>query len=312
MIYFQLQSGGMINQLMNIELAVGIAHESKSEIIVYSNNDEHLYSKYLNVRNFLTPTDSLALGSRPDKNISVHSNIVSHGYWKCSDGKDEEWFAEGRVNINTAQDMHVVVAFGWYSRFFFNRSVELDLALSKVVFKEDYYQFSEMVANYLGDFVGGHVRLLDHITLSKINEGSLVDGVGKLIESNLPVVLCTDEIGHKMIQNNKDKVILLDDIILKEFKKEFWQLPQHGDGALAIVSNIIMHSSKKFIGTFGSTYSSYIQRNRNQKGLNETWSYWGRKDDVLYSPFSWNGVELDNAKKAWQREWPESKLAIGV
>ncbi len=297
---------------MNIELAVGISHESGSEVIGYSNNDEHLYSKYFNVRDFIIGNDAVVLGHRPDAKFSTYSNIVSKNYWKCSEGENEEYFAEGREPIGMEKEMHIKVAFGWYSRFFFNRSAELDSALSKVAFKEEYYQFSESVVKYLGDFAGGHVRLLDHTEISRINSEKFSDGLKRLCDSNLPVVLCTDEAHHQMIQNKKDHFVLLDDIVLKEFEKDFRQLYQHGESALAIVSNIIMHSSKQFVGTFGSTYSAYIQRNRNQNGLDETWSFWGREDDTPRQPFSWNGVDLDNVKKAWQREWSESKLCFAV
>jgi energy-coupling factor transporter ATP-binding protein EcfA2 len=49
--------------------------------------------------------------------------------------EDELAFAEGRQRLPLDKELHVKLTLGWYSRFFYDRSPELNKALSSVKFK---------------------------------------------------------------------------------------------------------------------------------------------------------------------------------
>jgi hypothetical protein len=67
-----------------------------------------------------------------------------------------------------------------------------------------------------------------------------------------------------------------------------------------------MHEADNFVGTSGSTYSAYIHRNRNQRGI-ETWDFFDDPPKAEGVPYSWLCYPLDPGRKMWWREWPESR-----
>ena len=67
-----------------------------------------------------------------------------------------------------------------------------------------------------------------------------------------------------------------------------------------------MHDSINFVGKSGTTYTSYIQRCRNQKGI-ETWDFFDNPPKANGSPYSWVDYPLQTDLKMWWREWKESK-----
>ena len=122
----------------------------------------------------------------------------------------------------------------------------------------------------------------------------------------MPIVLSTCEPGHKMVQDNKHRFILLDEYIVNNFAEDFKALPFQDEVVFGLICNLVMHDSINFVGTSGSTFSAYIHRNRNQKGI-ETWDFFDNPPKAVGSPYSWNDYDLDKGRKMWWREWPESK-----
>jgi hypothetical protein len=126
-------------------------------------------------------------------------------------------------------------------------------------------------------------------------------------KNNLQIVVSTCQPGHKMVQDNKHRFILLDEYIVDNFKDEFMSLPFQDEVVFGLICNLVLHDSANFVGTSGSTYTAYIHRSRNQKNI-ETWDFFDNPPTAIGYPYSWNNYPLDLGRKMWWREWSESKV----
>ncbi len=343
LLFFKMHNPtGMINQVMSVELAVGLAHETNRSIIMnyISNSGDRLNSFRVPIytpnqlynpqrSNFCStdqfpsifdlldvPVDMILIDEDINKFPQEHlsySNIMTDYYYSNSDvvSDNELSFAEGRTKLflEEGKNVHLKNTLGWYSRFFFNRSQALDLQLSKVKFKKEYQDFADMVAESLGDFQGIHLRLSDHRkVMFEAKEITYIEGLNSLEKNGLPIVICTDEPSDPMVQNNKYRTILLDEYIVNEFGNQFKQLTFSDEITFGLISMLVMEKSKYFIGTSGSTYTAYIQRKRNQQSLSMPWEFLDNPNKSHSGPYSWNNYDLDQMKKMFWREWDESKL----
>lgn len=335
-VYFKLYNAGMINQLMSLEIATGIMAATGSQIVLYGIHSERekpiFSSATLNnqhrkdaLKNFATPSI--------DKIVNIDKSIIlidqdvqvfvgedysidemvhtSYCSFSKSDSKKESHFAENRSRIDFSKNVNIRGTLGWYSRFFYDRSTEIDLAISKLTFKDEYLNFAKMVSESIGEFQGMHLRLSDlseYIFSTSLE--MFEDGLKKLEKNNMKMVLCTDEPMSHYVLKNKDKYLLIDEYILSNYLKEFLQLEYHDEVILGLICMLVMTDAKFFIGTSGSTYTGYIQRVRNQKGLSQPWSFFDNPQYTQDGPYSWNGSPLQGGQKMFWREWPESKLRV--
>lgn len=340
-LFFELWNPtGMINQVMSLELAIGLAHESKKEVVVHYvstdgaeglnsnsipiytpsrlyNNQRKLFineKKHSHISDILDWNLDMVL---IDKKINkfkdesfVIDNLTENYYYSNNKNQSqlENSFAENRLKLDLGNNVHLKGTLSWYSRFFFNRSISLDKELSFVKFKKEYYDFADLVCKSLGDFVGGHLRLSDHIHMFNTEDYMFASGLNLLESYQLPIVISTDEPSNIIVDSKKHRFILLDEYIINNFAEEFYKLSVQDEVVFGLLCNLIMSKSLYFIGTSGSTYTGYIQRLRNQNNLNETWSFWDNPKDISTGPYSWNGYNLHNSRKRWWREWPESRL----
>jgi len=338
MFYYKLYNpAGLINQLMSIELAVGIQYITKNDICIYnvgngSNGNEAIFSasknfnkrKFVNNDNFFTinkilewnTKDRFAFVKRNELNIkqpTVEIENLMLYYFDFLSQEDIE-FAEGRQRIEFTDNMHIKNTLGWYSRFFNNRPKDLDDILRSVRFKPEYYELSKIIANSLGNFNGLHLRLTDHIPQRVSTTVEMFDGAIEKINNNQPLVLCSDDINNDVIKQSKYNFIYLDQYILDNFGKEFASFQYNDEVSFGILNNLVMHYSDKFIGTIGSTYSGYIQRSMNQTKDIE-WLWFDYIDNPIYEEsgtgkYSWNSSKkLYTIDKQWFREWKESRLS---
>lgn len=339
-IFFQLYNPtGMINQVMSLELAVGLAHETKKDLIVHyvSNTGDDLYnsrnvpiftpSRWHNEqrKNFTNPDQFphlLDLMNFNENLTFIDTKIdffkqeefviddTLSGYYYSTENEvseNEFLFAEGRQRIPLDKNVHLKKTLGWYSRFFYNRSPELDNALKSVRFKDVYVDLAKKISNSLGSFQGMHLRLSDHIKMFNTTQDMFESWLDIYENNRLPIVVSTCEPGNKMIQDNKHRFILLDEYIVNNFRDDFMSLPFQDEVIFGLICNLVLHDSVNFVGTSGSTYSGYIHRVRNQRGV-ETWDFFDNPPKATALPYSWNGYPLDNGRKMWWREWKESKL----
>ncbi len=329
----------MINQVMSLELAVGLAHETKKDLIVHyvSNAGDDLYnsrnvpiftpSRWHNEqrKDFTNPDqfphlldlinfneDLTFIDTKIDffKQEEFVIDDTLNGYYYSNENEiseNELLFAEGRQRIPLDKNLHLKKTLGWYSRFFYNRSQELDNALKSVKFKDVYVDLAKKISNSLGSFQGMHLRLSDHIKMFDTTQGMFESWLSIYENNKLPIVVSTCEPGNKMIQDNKHRFILLDEYIVNNFRDDFMSLPFQDEVVFGLICNLVLHDSVNFVGTSGSTYSAYIHRVRNQKGI-ETWDFFDNPPKAIGSPYSWNGYPLEGGRKMWWREWQESKL----
>lgn len=339
-IFFQLYNPtGMINQVMSLELAIGLAHETKKDLIVHyvSNAGDDLYnsrnvpiftpSRWHNEqrKDFTNPDqfphlldlinfneDLTFIDTKIDffKQEEFVIDDTLNGYYYSNENEiseNELLFAEGRQRIPLDKNLHLKKTLGWYSRFFYNRSQELDNALKSVKFKDVYVDLAKKISNSLGSFQGMHLRLSDHIKMFDTTQGMFESWLSIYENNKLPIVVSTCEPGNKMIQDNKHRFILLDEYIVNNFRDDFMSLPFQDEVVFGLICNLVLHDSVNFVGTSGSTYSAYIHRVRNQRGI-ETWDFFDNPPKAIGSPYSWNGYPLEGGRKMWWREWQESKL----
>jgi hypothetical protein len=338
-IFFQLYNPtGMINQVMSLEIAVGISHETKRPLTVHyvSNSGDDLYdnrqvpiftpSRWYNSQRegFTNPdqfphlldilefdADLTIIDQKIEKfkqEEFVIEDMLNNYYFstKPEVSEDELAFAEGRTRIPLDKPIHIKKTLGWYSRFFYDRSPELNKAISSVRFKQVYVDLAKKISASLGDFQGMHLRLSDHVRMFETTQGMFEDWLNRFEQNNLPIVVSTCEPGHKMIQDNKHRFILLDEYIVNNFRDDFLSLPYQDEVIFGLICNLVLHDSVNFVGTSGSTYSAYIHRIRHQKGI-ETWDFFDNPPKAEGKPYSWNNYPLDLGRKMWWREWEESK-----
>lgn len=330
---------GMINQIMSLELAVGLAHETKKTLVVHyvSNNGDNLYnfrtvpiftpSKWYNKNreNFTNPDqfphlldlvnfnqDLIFIDQKIDffkqQEFMVEDMLSGYYYSKEDSISDDELqFAEGRQRLPLDKVLHIKKTLGWYSRFFYNRDNALDNVLGSVKFKPVYYELAKKISDSLGAFQGMHLRLSDHVRMFETTQGMFESWLNKFEQNSLPIVLSTCEPGHKMVEDNKHRVIMLDEYIVNNFRDEFMALPFQDEVVFGLICNLVLHDSINFVGTSGSTYTAYIHRVRHQRGI-ETWDFFDNPQKANGVPYSWNQYPLDLGRKMWWREWSESKL----
>lgn len=339
MIYYKLYNpAGLINQLMSIELAVGIKEITGSDITIYNvlngqDRSTPIYSasrEHNKRNNLLENSQSFIISdilNWKDKDSYIiseekeyflgedYKNIENLMHYYCDLNNDPEDldFSEGRSKISLSDNMHIKTTLGWYSRFFNNRTKEFDKAISSVKFLPEYYQLAEQVATSLGEFNGAHLRLTDHVSqLVNTNQEMFDAGISK-IDDGKKIVICTDQPETELLKNNSKDFILLDDYILNNFYDSFMQFKYRDEVSFGILNNLVMHYSKKFVGTIGSTYSSYIHRGMNQKS-DIDWNWFDYLENPIYQEFSkgkysWNGLDrLEKYNKQWFREWKESRI----
>lgn len=343
-IFYQLyQPCGLFNQITSLETAVGLASRYKKQLVFhninnppspeYDNNRVAIYSanyafnKRDNVidSNVFPNIADLVDWENKDCNILIDDKVdiftyedlridnLMEYYSVKSDAylEDEDYFSEGRkrLNLNNHNNIHLRKTLGYYSRFFFDRELELDKSLFSVKFKPEYYQLAEKIAASIGSFTGAHFRLADHKPMFNPDENILDLGISQ-IDMGLPIVLCTDQPESEVIQKSSYNYLLLDRYILDNFYKEFREFKFKEEVSFGILNNLVMHYSQEFIGSPGSTYTGYIHRGLNQK-RDIQWRVFGEEEFSQNGPYSWNGYNLkDTMTKQWWKEWKESRLDI--
>jgi hypothetical protein len=336
-IFFQLYNPcGLFNQITSVELGVGLSEITGRQLVwhninnppnpkfngkrvaIYSANYEYndrgkkielgVFPKITELMNWKNKEDNVFIDDIVDVFSYDTDNIENLMRYYYSDKENLE-FSEGRslLSLDNEKDWDIRKTLGYYSRFFNNRSEQLNNAISSVRFKDEYYQISEKIAKSIGDFNGAHLRLADHKPMINTTAESFNQGLSKM-SGSLPIVLSTDEPHSSVIKNSDYRVLLLDRYILNNFYEDFKTLPFKEEVSFGIINNLVMHHSKDFIGTPGSTYTGYIHRNLNQKS-NIGFKLFCEEEHKKNGSYSWNGYNnKDTFTKQWWREWEESKI----
>ena len=333
-ILWKIHNAGLINQLMSIEIGSSIAFLENKHIIFSNYSSQHYNNIYMPIskttskeelKQFYDP-NIFQLINIPKScffdlnenvvfdNFETHENIIG-SYYKCNDGDNENFFSESRKQIKLDKNKNNYfngINLAFYSRFFFNRPKALDLFLSELKFKNEYINLAEKISNQLKDFVSIHFRLTDHSKKYPSNKENRIKYFNNIKEKNKNIVFCTDDV-ETIKSEFKDKCSFIDEIILFDFKSDFLNLEFHNNIVLGLISLLTMSYSDYFIGTPGSTFSSYIHRLRYLKNKENCFLYMDsfyNNNYINSGPYSWNGFDCHTETKNWWMEWPECKLNI--
>lgn len=333
-IVWKLHKAGLVNQLMSLELACGIAFMEKSQLVV-TNFTGFRYGSIFTASRINEQKQKIIANDKPnlfnlinmpnDLDYKLENDFVPtmakefdntiQYYYKCSDGKNENYFAENRPRLilDPLKHAHFISNnLGFYSRYFFSRTKELDRMFSQIKFKEQYVNLSNLISEQLGKFSGIHIRLTDHTHFYGGTAQKRREAIEKLKNYELPIVVSTDD--PDTIKNELgSEVILLDDIICKFFADHFVNLPFHDETVFGLICLLTLSNAQNFIGTPASTFSSLIHRIRMFKGFLNIFQDLSheknKKNSSETCPFSWNSLDMHTNVKNWYREWPEAKLS---
>lgn len=324
-IYYKFYSNGLFNQVMSIEIAVGIQALTNKQIVLHG-ADRHIFtpSNYFknnkkifinDILDWKNKNNFIFINEQIDKfshEIKVIENIQNY-YYSCYPTNDEteKYFADGRIKLDQNLSFyHLKTTLAQYSRFFYNRSPLLDFYLKSVRFKPEYYIMAHNITKSIGNFNGMHLRITDHAKLMfNVTDDMFKKGLD-YFDNDIPMVICTDNSNSHLFKYIKNSYIILDDYILKNFIKDLVDLNMDNDVSLGLLSNLVMHNASKFAGTPGSTFTAYIQRNRIQNNLKEDFFMIGEDQYASSGPFSWNNIPLSFEGKNWWREWKESYIGL--
>jgi hypothetical protein len=322
-IYFELYPAGLINQLISLELAVGLSYETKMNTVIYNiPKDLFTLSKYFtkqNNKNIMDLIDwkdkdnfkKIYIDEKSDINlIKTVDNLQKFYFIKNNNNINENFFAgdRERLFIDSNKDINLKQTLIWYSRFFYEKNDGLKNCLRSIKFKKEYYELSKNIINSLGKFNGAHVRLTDHIVrMFSISQNDIDEGFNK-INNGLPVAISTDDDAHPFLNKINNNFFILDRYIMNNFMKDLIDNDFDNDISLAILCNIVLHHSEDFIGSAGSTFTGYIQRNRINNQKTASWKVFGEPDFISQGPYSWNNFYRGDIERSWWREWEECIL----
>ena len=183
-LFFQLYNPtGLINQVMSLELATGLSHELnipatvhyaqyKADPNLYNTNSIAIFtpSRFFNKQRegFTNPDqfphllDLLDFDQnlifinekidRFEQEEFLVEDLLNNFYYSNTNSvsDDEIAFAEGRQKLPLNTTLHLKLTLGWYSRFFYKRSPQLNKAISSVTFKNQYQDLSNKISKTLG------------------------------------------------------------------------------------------------------------------------------------------------------------------
>lgn len=314
---FKLHNGGLFNQIISLEIAMGIKYLLNSEMVIHNviPLSSHSYSwenKQIYIYDLIENIDVLFNNNFIKNNYEYQTVIPSlMNRYIAVNNESDDFFAEGREQLifDSNKFYYIKNTLSYYSIMFCNRNNQIDTFIQNVKFKKEYIELANIISKSLGDFVGLHVRLTDFSNqIYSIKEEEISHAYLLLLDNNLPIVLATDDCKSKKIKLINNKCINLENYIKTNFLKDFKNLPIVNDIVFDLIVLLVLINSKNFIGTIGSTYSGYIHRAVNQsKNGNHQFYNMGDFQNTNGTPYSWNSYDkIPIGKKLWWREWKES------
>lgn len=337
-IYYRLWNpAGLFNQVLSLETAIGLQHKTNADVILYNvSNDakdykmsspnyyDLRYSDMISLPQQITIDDIFSWNSK-DRFTIMHGMIpdmlenkekynISNFFLVDKDKDKDNWtkFASNRSPLFLSNnEMNFTNTLISYSYFFYHRDAGLDSAIGSLSANDEYLSLAKKIAESLGEFDGIHLRLTDFpIYIYKVTDAMFNEAIESL-DSGRKIVISTDDTNNKILNNLNKPVIFLDQYIYENFFDEFKALPFNDKVIFGLINNLVMHYSKDFIGTPGSTYTSYIQKGRVNKGLEPSWKFFGDLHYKKTDLYSWINYPIADGAKCWWREWEECLLIKG-
>jgi len=341
MIAARLWSTGMINQLMSLEIAVGLSTLLNKPVRLYNLWDQYdpigvsspVFYRYRNRLPELIGTDRVNRIHQildwdnenwilEDKNINEDIYdyqtvcLFQKHYVNCQPSmhgnEDEFRNGHGLLELDPSVNYNFINMISFYCRFFFNRTSNIDHSLKKIQWKQPYVDLANDIARDLGTFAALHLRDTDNHRTIRIQKDHFESGINKISEHGLPIVLATDNPGDDKVTSYSNRFTLMEDIIREGWAQRFRELPYHDEVVMGLITNLVLSHASEFIGTPGSTFTAYIHRQQHHRGRC-TWSFFdgdissdhnSLNNTSTRSPGKYSWVEYPT-QPTWWREWPE-------
>lgn len=245
-------------------------------------------------------------------------------------------FANGRTRYvrvpDVDGDVHVagrpLVFYSYFAHATGARRRAMLDAVEQVRPRTEYLELAERVAADLGDFNLAHVRRSD-LTVGIPAYGELAPvAIADALAANLPtdtplVVATEDDPDSELFDPFRERfseLVFLSQLLLVDHAESFASLPATEDNALGILTQEVAVHARRFHGTFGSTFTGYIHRERCRRDPDAPFEYTydysppgptfvdGRFVEAHDGRYTWNRVKLAVSAdvNGWLREWPES------
>jgi hypothetical protein len=320
---FRLWNGGLFNQLITLEIAVGISYFLKTPIYIHDMRKlPSLSESFENKINYITDFidtssfDNIFFSKKVIEHPSskqYHVKNLMNTFIPVTDGdKEIQEFAEGRKQliIDNNKFYYFDNNLSYYSIMFYNRTTSFDKYLKQLKFKQEYLDIANKISSAIGEFNGIHLRQTDFAhQIYSVTEQEYDNAINLLKTNKNLVITCTDNI-KSSIAIDDGRVLYIDNLIKDNFFNDFKQLSVTSKISFDLICMLVMCNAKDFIGTVGSTYSGLIHRTLNQKNNNT--HHWMNMGDISPThgfPFSWNSYDtILIGKKLWWREWKESYM----
>lgn len=320
---YRLWNGGLFNQLISLETAVGISYLLNNEIHIHDmrrlpscsktfDEKDNYITDFVDMSKYHNIFFSKQKINLPSKEQIHVENLMNTFIPVIDDDYNSNFFSEGRKKLILNSNMlyYFNNNLSYYSIMFFNKTKEFNLYIKQLNFKKEYLDLANFIFNQIGNFNGIHLRQTDFSQMIySVTKEEYDNSIQKLKETNSLILLCTDDLESPIVKND-GSVLFIDNLIKDNFMKEFNQLTVSSKISFDLICMLVMCKSSDFIGTIGSTYSGLIHRNVNQsKQNNHHWTNMGDYDNIPGHPFSWNSYDkISIGKKLWWREWKESYI----
>lgn len=247
----------------------------------------------------------------------LNSNIINiqQSYVNCTgETENENLFSNRRSLIKLDENKNNILTINlmWYSKFFFNRTSDIDQRLSSIRFKKEYYDLAHKIKTYIGDFNGAHVRtMIDHYKYFRFTPEILNEGLSSFNDNSLPIYISVDDFNNPLLTTITKDVKYIHEVILNDFYEDFKNLPYSDNNILGLISALVMSMANDFAGSLRSTYTIFIHQERCVNGL-PSFKYFGNPFPTYnenHLPYSWNSI-YDEHGITWDRDWKECKLNV--
>jgi hypothetical protein len=245
-------------------------------------------------------------------------------------------FAHGRTRFvrvpDIDGDVHVVgrplVFYSYFIHASGERRRTMLEALDGVRVRQEYIDLASVISSEIGSYNVAHIRRSDLVlgipAYADVTPAAIAEDLAANLPTDVPLVIATeDEPGSELFDPLRERfrdLVFLDQVILGDHRDAFAALPAHEDNALGIVTQEIALAAGRFFGTFGSTFTAYIHRERCRRDPTSSFEFTydysppgptfrnGRFVEANEGRYSWNrvGLAVSADVNGWLREWPEA------
>jgi hypothetical protein len=289
---FKLFGSKPLDQLLSLELGVGLAHLMGRTLIPFEtdggNADDATGERGRSataprVLDLLEPLPIPAApiaafgesetrpGEQVRDSLARLSGIVFVDRAAATDPAAIADFAGARTVFSDPQEdvFHLRgLNFGYYSRIVFAPPRSFYNTVERIAPRAPFAALAGQIAQSLGRFNGAHILVDDARKLSP-NRGldyarEILNSLAGNLSADDLLVIATDEPNNAEffapIAARFPKHVFLETLIAGEFAPKLEELPASGRAALEWMTHLVLRSAQEFVGTPGSAFSGLTQR----------------------------------------------------